>query len=149
MKAMMKNVLNILYIIFCVLGSGLVLFYTFIILFHAIFTGFDVQILLFIVFSVFMIAGFWLLKFIRISIRFKIIIFTALFVLLLNYINLSSKIPSVSKVLDKDICLDCGICKEGLELNTNYGLVTINKENCMKYNWLWNEEKKYCNVEPE
>lgn len=149
MKTMLKKVPNKLYIIFCIISSFFVMFHTLIILVHSIFADFDVQILLFIVFSVFMIASFWLLGFIRISIQVKILIFTALFFLLLNYINISSKIPTISKILDKDICLDTGICKEGLEVNTNHGLVTINKENCIKYNWLWNEEKRYCNVEPE
>lgn len=49
---------------------------------------------------------------------------------------------------DKDICLDTGICKKGLEINTSYGLIKINKENCIKYNWLWDEENETCNLLP-
>ena len=48
--------------------------------------------------------------------------------------------------IDKDTCLDSSICKEGLEINTEYGLVKINKENCLKYNWIWNDKKKSCNL---
>ena len=47
---------------------------------------------------------------------------------------------------DKSFCLDSGICVEGLELNTEYGLVKINEENCKKYNWKWDAENKRCNV---
>lgn len=47
---------------------------------------------------------------------------------------------------DKDSCLDIGICAQGLEINTQYGLVLINKENCLKYNWKWDEKTKSCNI---
>ncbi len=47
---------------------------------------------------------------------------------------------------DKDYCLDTGKCIEGLEVNTEYGKVKITKENCLKYNWKWNEEKKWCDL---
>ena len=50
---------------------------------------------------------------------------------------------------DKDICLDSGICREGLIINTQYGKISINKENCIKYNWLWNDEKRFCKIESE
>ncbi len=50
---------------------------------------------------------------------------------------------------DKDICLDSGICREGLIINTQYGEISINKENCIKYNWLWNDEKRFCKIESE
>lgn len=70
------------------------------------------------------------------------------FLSLLTFVVLTITILTITTE-DKDICLDSGICKEGLEVNTNYGLVKISKEKCIKYNWLWNEEKRYCNVEPE
>lgn len=73
---------------------------------------------------------------------------TVIFLSILPFVVLITTIFTIMTD-DKDICLDTGICKEGLELNTNYGLVTISKENCIKYNWLWNEEKRYCNVKPE
>jgi len=47
---------------------------------------------------------------------------------------------------DKDFCLDSGICKENLQLNTEYGRIIINEENCKKYNWKWDSKKRYCNV---
>ena len=47
---------------------------------------------------------------------------------------------------DKDYCLDSGICKENLQLNTEYGLITINEETCNKYHWKWDSKRHYCNV---
>ena len=47
---------------------------------------------------------------------------------------------------DKDFCLDTGVCTEGLELNTEHGRIKINKENCLKYNYKWNDERKTCNL---
>ena len=47
---------------------------------------------------------------------------------------------------DKDFCLDSGICAENLQLNTEYGLITINEENCKKYNWKWDSKRRYCRV---
>ena len=50
------------------------------------------------------------------------------------------------KIINTDVCLDSGLCTKNLEVNTEYGLIKINKENCLKYNWKWNEKKKYCNM---
>lgn len=47
---------------------------------------------------------------------------------------------------EKDACLDMNICKEGLKVNTEYGLITINEENCQKYNWHWDSKNKRCNL---
>ena len=47
---------------------------------------------------------------------------------------------------EKDYCLDTNICKEGLSINTEYGLLKINKSNCLKYNWKWNDKFKTCNM---
>ena len=47
---------------------------------------------------------------------------------------------------EKDFCLDTGICKKGLEINTEHGLIEINKENCEKYGWEWREKGKVCNM---
>lgn len=47
---------------------------------------------------------------------------------------------------DKDFCLDSGICTQGQLINTEYEKIQINKENCLKYNWTWNEERKYCQL---
>lgn len=49
--------------------------------------------------------------------------------------------------IESDYCIEDGDCKEGRVINTKkYGSVTINKENCLKYNWEWYEKQKYCKV---
>ena len=47
---------------------------------------------------------------------------------------------------DKDFCLDTGYCKTGLKIQTEFGLVEINKENCLNHNWQWDDKNKYCNI---
>lgn len=47
---------------------------------------------------------------------------------------------------DKDFCLDSGICIQGQIIKTEYEKVEINEQNCLKYNWIWNEKQKYCKL---
>jgi hypothetical protein len=72
-------------------------------------------------------------------------------IIILSFLILFILIFGVFYVIkdDKDICLDSGICREGLIINTQYGEISINKENCIKYNWLWNDEKRFCKIELE
>lgn len=72
-------------------------------------------------------------------------------IIILSFLILFILIFGVFYVIkdDKDICLDSGICREGLIINTQYGEISINKENCIKYNWLWNNEKRFCKIELE
>ena len=42
--------------------------------------------------------------------------------------------------------MDMGICAENIELNTEFGRIIINKENCLKYNWQWDDKKRFCTV---
>lgn len=49
--------------------------------------------------------------------------------------------------IESDYCIEDGDCEEGRIINTKkYGSVTINKENCLKYNWEWHDRQKYCKV---
>jgi len=47
----------------------------------------------------------------------------------------------------QDFCLDTGVCAENLEINTEYGKITVNKDNCIKHNWIWDDENKTCKVD--
>ena len=47
---------------------------------------------------------------------------------------------------DLDFCLDTGICKERLDINTKYGKIKINKSNCLKHNWQWDDVNKTCKL---
>ena len=71
----------------------------------------------------------------------KAIVVFSLFICLLISLLLINMICD-----EKDACLDMNICKEGLKVNTEYGLITINEENCQKYNWHWDSKNKRCNL---
>ncbi len=45
-----------------------------------------------------------------------------------------------------NMCFDIGVCAEGITVGVGKESVKINKENCLKHNWKWNDEKKYCNT---
>jgi len=45
---------------------------------------------------------------------------------------------------DVDFCLDTGYCKEGLSLNTEFGQIIVNQENCINNSGIWISNKKYC-----
>ena len=47
---------------------------------------------------------------------------------------------------DEDFCLDTNICPKDYEINTEHGLVKLNKENCTKYGWKWLEKAQMCNM---
>ena len=49
-------------------------------------------------------------------------------------------------IFARDVCLDTSVCDEGLQINTEYGLIEVNKENCEKYGWEWREKGKVCNM---
>jgi len=71
---------------------------------------------------------------------------TYAFLIILIFWIFFNRIPAINQVFDKDICLDSAICKEGLEVNTEYGLIKISEESCIKYNWQWNAKSKKCNM---
>lgn len=52
----------------------------------------------------------------------------------------------MDKFLDKDTCLDVGVCHEGLDINTEEGYWIINKENCLKNHYEWNDKNKNCKL---
>lgn len=54
--------------------------------------------------------------------------------------------PLYTKFVQINMCLDVGICAEGIKTKIDGNLVEINKENCIKYNRIWIEETKVCNV---
>ena len=73
--------------------------------------------------------------------------FHKLFVLLLVFnILLTSYLPQVQKEFNIQDCLDNSNCVEGLKINTQHGTITINKENCIKYGWKWDEKRRMCKI---
>ncbi|MDR1167748.1 MAG: hypothetical protein LBK53_02510 [Heliobacteriaceae bacterium] len=45
-----------------------------------------------------------------------------------------------------NMCFDISVCKEGITVGVGNESIKINKENCEKYNWTWDDEKKYCDM---
>lgn len=70
----------------------------------------------------------------------KIFIFFTAFIIL----SVFSFFYILIQVSENDTCLDIGLCREGLTVNTVYGMVEINKNSCEKYNWKWFEETNTC-----
>ena len=48
--------------------------------------------------------------------------------------------------LESDYCIEDGDCEEGRVVNTQHGTITINKENCIKYGWKWDEKRRMCQL---
>lgn len=45
---------------------------------------------------------------------------------------------------DKDVCLDSGWCKEGMDVNTENGCIIVNEKTCIENNGVWKSNKKVC-----
>lgn len=85
----------------------------------------------------------WFVLFSKLNIEIKLAVI-AVTILGSHIINF---IPDVKYAFDFDTCIDMNYCAEGLEINTKHGLMKVNKENCLKYNYEWNEQRKYCYIE--
>ncbi len=102
-------------------------------------TNYDVQLALYQLISLLLIVLFIVYPFINKKIFNKI-----LWILFFIWLFSMKLFPDIKNSFAIDTCLDTGICADGLEINTEYGLVKINKENFLKYNWKW--ENGYCDV---
>lgn len=54
--------------------------------------------------------------------------------------------PAYTKFVEINMCLDIGICAEGIKTKIDGNLVKINEENCKKYNRVWIEETLSCKI---
>lgn len=54
--------------------------------------------------------------------------------------------PLYDNFLDINLCVDMGICKQGIKMKIDGELVEINEQNCKKYNKLWLDDIEACNV---
>ncbi len=43
-----------------------------------------------------------------------------------------------------NMCIDTGICNEGIKTKIDGVLIEINEENCKKYKKIWNSENSTC-----
>lgn len=96
----------------------------------------------------FIIANFSFISIIWYSFLSKIVIWKKIPLVIIGFsmFYFSFYIPEIKKANDLETCLDVGICAQGLETNTEYGRVEINEDNCLKYQWEWDEKGKTCYV---
>ena len=138
----MKNLLLLLKIILCFLFT-LYWFYCSILFTLGPITNpeeFDLQILFYIIFSIFIIIYTWRIPFVKTKTITKLIFLVSF----ITYFYIPQILPSIDHQWDKAICAEVGVCKEGLKIITEHGEIKINKENCLKYNWEWDEDRKSC-----
>ena len=102
----------------------------------------DWQIKLYEYFLIFMIFATWAIFFVKNNNICKFL-YLCLFVL---FINIQNILPSVDNAFKLDLYFDNGYCYEGIKYNTRQGTITINKENCLKYDWKWDEKRKMCKI---
>lgn len=103
--------------------------------------GFDWQVLLYVLASVFTVLGIWLIAFIKTNKKIKIIYAVIFFIWLFS----PRILPSVMRQFDFDTCVDIGICAEGLKFKDGI----MSKEYCLKKGKKWDEKRKECDMEIE
>ncbi len=125
-----KIIVSIMFILLIAYYNGILV---------ALKTNYGIQLALYQLLSLLLIILFIIFPFIKEKIFNRI-----LWILFFVWLFLIKLFPDIKNSFAIDTCLDTGICTDGLEINTEYGLVKINKENCIKYNWKW--ENGYCDV---
>lgn len=45
---------------------------------------------------------------------------------------------------DKDVCLDTGFCKEGINVNIKGIRIVVNEQSCVDNFGIWDSDKKVC-----
>lgn len=103
--------------------------------------GFDWQVLLYVLASIFTALGTWLLAFKKTKRNTKIIYAVIFFIWLVS----PRILPSVMRQFDFDTCVDIGICAEGLRFANG----VMNKEYCLKEGKKWDDEEKICDMRIE
>ena len=103
--------------------------------------GFDWQVLLYVLASIFTIFGIWLIAFIKTKRNIKIIYSAIFCIWLFSPIIL----PSVMRQFDFDIYADIGICAEGVKFSDG----VMNKEYCLKKGKKWDDKEKMCDMRIE
>jgi len=143
-------ILKILYSSLCVVFTFFVAYRLLIVLVPSFFMPPNFQIILYIILSTALIMSFWSLLFAKIKPVRKILVFLFLLCIQLNYIEISNVLPSVRKVFDMELCMEMNICPEGIKIKNDEGvLFEINKENCIKYKYKWDEQNRSCDMDME
>lgn len=92
----------------------------------------------YIIFSVIMFLALWSIFFVKIN---KTIAFVLVLVTII-YFNIWKFLPAVKYEFDNDVCLDIGICAEGLK----FGNDIMSKDYCLKNHHKWDARRKECDM---
>lgn len=99
------------------------------------------QVLLYVLASIFTVLGIWLIAFKKTKRNTKIIYAVIFFIWLVS----PRILPSVMRQFDFDTCVDIGICAEGLRFSNGI----MNKEYCLKEGQKWDDKEKMCDMRIE
>ncbi len=126
-----------------------ILFAIFIIFFFAMInielmfgSEFSLQIIFYNIWSCFFVAFLFYVFFFKT----KPIMHKLFVLLLIIHLLFTTYLPEIQKEFDIQDSLDNSNYTEGAKINTRQGIITINKEDCLKYDWKWDEKRKMCKV---
>ena len=108
---------------------------------------FGIQFIFYSLFSVFIILSIITVIFLKnLTLRLKFVITILCFIFFTALCNL----PAIKKISNIKNCYKTGICAKGLKATTKDNInFVINKENCEKYNYIWNNLKQTCDLRSE
>ena len=102
----------------------------------------NLQIIFYLLFTIFTLIALWVIPFIKLKLIIKIIPL----ILLVFHFQLPQLLPSVMYQFEQSSCVEDGICAEGTKITRKGQKIIINKESCLKYGWEWHEDRKWCDI---
>ena len=140
---MIKTIISkLLYFLLCSILSLIIFGYS-LFVFVANTLNHNLNLIIYCLSMFLLLVGFWVLLFIKAKVIKKISIFCVLIIFFL----FSFFSPSSIYANKTNLCLDSGICSEGLETKNYDGeLFLINKDSCLKYGYEWIVDEKACNL---
>ncbi len=140
---------KVLYILFCILIITFICANLFVSCFISqyILKHFGFQFIFYSLFSIFIILSIITIIFLKnLTLRLKFAITISCFIFFSTLCNL----PAIKEISNIKNCYKTGICAKGLKATTKDNInFIINKENCEKYNYIWNNLKQTCDLRSE
>lgn len=126
--------------LFCLFITGDILYTAFMLDGYGDYTT---QMTVYMSILVFLAIANWVILFSKLNRGYKFLI---ILLTILCYSNTVKYFPDVAHIDYQETCLDVGICHEGTQIRVDDVVITITEENCHRNNFVWNSEKKSCNV---
>lgn len=102
----------------------------------------DWQLILFALLSVFLLVASAICLFPKSKNK----LFFALIVLFALYCSFPFLPTSIRELAGYELCYDDSHCLENSKVYVDHRLVMINKKNCLKHGWVWDEKGKSCDI---